>query len=121
MSRVRPCPDCGEWISGKHDCPMRCQGCRKLLDDPAEIMVRCCEDCADKPAPGPRKFLPVRQPGLPGIRPAPTLGLWMKWTPTRPGSRRRMTAAERRIAAARRDPRQASLYGDGHTAELTSK
>lgn len=64
-----------------------------------------------------RRIVPERQAHL--FMDFPSLGLWKLWQPQKRLRARRMTAAEKRIQAARRDPRQVSLYGAMHTEELS--
>lgn len=68
-----------------------------------------------------RRHIRTAQPALPGFTaPDPYLA-WRNEIARRPRIRKAMpTAAERRLKAARRDPRQASIFGAEHTAELTS-
>lgn len=67
-----------------------------------------------------RKLLPEMQRPLPGMGAVPTLGLWRQFQP-KPMKRKRATAAEKRLQAARRDPRQSSIFGWAHTEELTGQ
>jgi hypothetical protein len=62
-----------------------------------------------------RRIVPERQAHL--FLDVPTLGLWNRWKPAR--KLRRPTKAQRRNEESRRDPRQKSIFGPGHTEELS--
>ncbi len=47
MPGVRYCADCLEWVTGKHDCPMRCRGCHKKLEIELAEDERFCPDCSE--------------------------------------------------------------------------
>lgn len=71
-----------------------------------------------------RRHSVISQPALPGMASDPLVE-WMRLrnnvrkrsSMTKP-HKKRQTAAEKRLLAARRDPRQVSLFGTGHTDEL---
>jgi hypothetical protein len=61
----------------------------------------------------------ITQPSLPGLPAHPDP--YLAWRASRilpRGRKRRPSAAERRLEAARRDPRQTSIFGPQHTDEL---
>ncbi|HWF06209.1 MAG TPA: hypothetical protein VHA06_21150 [Candidatus Angelobacter sp.] len=65
-----------------------------------------------------RRYSVISQPSLPGMEVDPLL-VWMRMRRRTRIRKPRITAAERRLEAARRDPRQSSIYGPEHTATLT--
>lgn len=68
---------------------------------------------------GYRRHSLISQPALPGMEVDPYLA-WLRLQKPKPAARRkRKTAAEKRVEAARRDPRQVSIFGPQHTDELT--
>lgn len=67
---------------------------------------------------GYRRHSLISQPALPGMEVDP----YLAWLRLRMQPRKRSprpTAAEKRLKAARRDPRQVSIFGPQHTDELT--
>lgn len=66
-----------------------------------------------------RRHSVIYQPPLPGVADPDAYQAFRRQR-REPGLRKpRITAADRRLQAARTDPRQRSIFGPGHTDELT--